>query len=128
MYCKQCTQPNLTRPSLDVFRPLGLLSRVCPVPRTNPSTKPPEPTLQPNPPNQPFNQTPSNQTQTRTKPNQMKGLVRGTGQALLRSPRGRNASKDGLVKLGWVHCLQYTLNCFQFNVCGLCRCEPSNQM
>ena len=55
---------------------------------------------------------------------QMKGW--GTGQALLRSPRGRNASRDGLVKLGWVHCLQYTLNCFQDNVCGLCRCEPSN--
>ena len=31
---------------------------------------------------------------------QMKGLVWGTGQALLRSPRGRNASRDGLVKLG----------------------------
>ena len=57
---------------------------------------------------------------------QMKGLVWGTGQALLRSPRGRNASRDGLVKLGWIHCLQYTLNCFQYNVCGLCRCEPSN--
>ena len=57
---------------------------------------------------------------------QMKGLVWGTGQALLRSPRGRNASRDGLVKLGWVHCLQYTVNCFQYNVCGLCRCEPSN--
>ena len=56
---------------------------------------------------------------------QMKGLVWGTGQALLRSPRGRNASRDGLVKLGWVHCLQY-VNCFQYNVCGLCRCEPSN--
>ena len=55
---------------------------------------------------------------------QMKGLVWGTGQALLRSPRGRNASRDGLVKLGWVHCLQYTLNCFQDNVCGICRCEP----
>ena len=41
------------------------------------------------------------------------------------NPRGRNASRDGLVKLGWVHCLQYTLNCFQDNVCGLCRCEPS---
>ena len=54
----------------------------------------------------------------------MKGLVWGTGQ--LRSPRGRNASRDGLVKLGWVPCLQYTLNCFQDNVCGLCRCEPSN--
>ena len=52
--------------------------------------------------------------------------TRGTGQALLRNPRGRNASRDGLVKLGWVHCLQYTLNCFQDNVCGLCRCEPSN--
>ena len=51
---------------------------------------------------------------------QMKGLVWGKGQALLRSPRGRNASRDGLVKLGWVHC-------FQYNVCGLCRCEPSNQ-
>ena len=49
------------------------------------------------------------------------------GQALLRSPRGQNASRDGLVKLGWVHCLQYTLNCFQYNVCGLGRCEPSNQ-
>ena len=57
---------------------------------------------------------------------QMKGLVWGMGQALLRSPRGRNASRDGLVKLGWVHCLQYTLNRFQDNVCGLCRCEPSN--
>ena len=32
---------------------------------------------------------------------QMKDLVWGTGQALLRSPRGRNASRDGLVKLGW---------------------------
>ena len=51
----------------------------------------------------------------------------GTGHALLRSPGGRNASRDGLVKLGWVHCLQYTPNCFQYNVCGLCRCEPSNQ-
>ena len=56
------------------------------------------------------------------------GFGLGTGQALLRSPRGRNASRDGLVKLGWVHCLQYTLNCFQYNVCGLCRCEPSNQL
>ena len=54
---------------------------------------------------------------------QMKGL--GMGQAPLRSPRGRNASRDGLVKSGWVHCLQY-VNCFQYNVCGLCRCEPSN--
>ena len=45
---------------------------------------------------------------------QMKGLVWGTGQGLLRSPKGRNASRDGLVKLGWVHCLQYTLNCFQY--------------
>ena len=34
---------------------------------------------------------------------QMKGLVWRTGQALLRSPRGRNASRDGLVKLCWVH-------------------------
>ena len=58
---------------------------------------------------------------------QMKGLVWGTRQALLRSPRGQNASRDGLVKLGWVHCLQYTLHRFQYNVCGLCRCEPSNQ-
>ena len=58
----------------------------------------------------------------------MKGLVWGTGQALLRSPRGRNAFRDGLVKLGLVHCLQYTLNCFQDNVCGSCRCEPSNQI
>ena len=55
------------------------------------------------------------------------GFGWGTGQALLRSLRGRNASRDGLVKLGWVHCLPYTLNCFQDNVCGLCRCEPSNQ-
>ena len=23
VYCKQCTQPNLTRPSLDALRPLG---------------------------------------------------------------------------------------------------------
>ena len=38
---------------------------------------------------------------------QMKGLVWRTGQALLRGPRGQNASRDGLVKLGWVHCLQY---------------------
>ena len=38
---------------------------------------------------------------------QMKGLVWGMGQTLLRSPTGRNASRDGLVKLGWVHCLQY---------------------
>ena len=45
---------------------------------------------------------------------------------LLSSRDGRNASRDDLVKLGWVHCLQYTLNCFQYNVCGLCRCEPSN--
>ena len=57
---------------------------------------------------------------------QMKGLIWGTGQALLRSPRERNASRDGLVKLGRVHCLQCTLNCFQYIVCGLCRCEPSN--
>ena len=57
---------------------------------------------------------------------QMKGLVWRTGRALLRSPRERYASRDGLVKLGWVHCLQYTLNCFQYNACGLCRCEPSN--
>ena len=42
---------------------------------------------------------------------QMKGLVWGMGQALLRSPRGRNVFRDGLVKLGWVHCLQCTLNC-----------------
>ena len=49
-----------------------------------------------------------------------------TGQALLRSPKKRNASRDGLVKLGWVHCLQYTVNCFQYNVCDLCRCESSN--
>ena len=54
------------------------------------------------------------------------GFGLGTGQALLKSPRRRNASRDGLVKLGWVHCLQYTVNCFQYNVCGLCRCEPSN--
>ena len=59
---------------------------------------------------------------------QIKGLVWGTGQALLRSPRRRNASRDGLIKLDWVHCLQYTLNCFQDNVCGLCRCEPSNHI
>ena len=58
---------------------------------------------------------------------QIKGLVWGTGQALLRSPRGRNASRDGLVKLGWIHCLQY-VNFFQYNVCGLCRCEPSNHL
>ena len=59
---------------------------------------------------------------------QMKGLVWGMGQALLRSPRGRNASRDGLIQLGWVHCLQYTLNCFQYNVCGLCRCAPSKNL
>ena len=57
---------------------------------------------------------------------QMKGLVWGTRQALLRSRRGRNVSWDGLLKFGWVHCLQYTVNCFQYNVCGLCWCEPSN--
>ena len=28
--------------------------------------------------------------------------------------------------LGWVHCLQDTVNCFQYNVCDLCRCESSN--
>ena len=56
---------------------------------------------------------------------QMKGLVWETGQALLSSPRGRNASRDGLVKLTRVHCLQY-VNCFHYNVCGSCRCEPSN--
>ena len=56
----------------------------------------------------------------------LKGLVWGTGQAMLRSPIGQNASRDGLVNLGWVHCLQYTLNCFQYNVCDLCRCEPFN--
>ena len=132
MYCKQCTQPNLTRPSLDAFHPLGLLSRACPVPQTKP-----------------FICNNINSFSPYAKANvhrmfavrrmfafaygenefmllQMKGLVWGTGQALLRSPRGRNASRDGLVKLGWVHCLQYTLNCFQYNVCGLCRCEPSN--
>ena len=30
---------------------------------------------------------------------QMKGFGLGTGQALLRIPKGRNASRDGLVKL-----------------------------
>ena len=35
--------------------------------------------------------------------------------------KGRNVSRDGLVKLGWVHCLQYTVNCFQYNVCDLCQ-------
>ena len=54
-------------------------------------------------------------------------LVWGTGQALLRNPKGRNASRDGLIKLGWVHCLHYTVNCFQYNVCDLCRCESSNR-
>ena len=49
----------------------------------------------------------------------------GTGPAE-ESTRGPNASRIGLVKLGWVHCLQHTLNCFQYNVCGLRRCEPSN--
>ena len=34
VYCKQGTQPNLTRPTLDAFRPFGLLSRACPVPQT----------------------------------------------------------------------------------------------
>ena len=29
------------------------------------------------------------------------------------------------VKLDGVHFLQYTVNCFQYNVCGLCRCESS---
>ena len=43
---------------------------------------------------------------------QMKGLVWRTGQALLRSPRGRNASRDGLIKLSGVHCLQYTVIVF----------------
>ena len=57
---------------------------------------------------------------------QMKGLVWGTGQALLKSPEERNASRNGLVKLGWVHCLQYTLKYFLYNVCDLCRCESSN--
>ena len=49
---------------------------------------------------------------------QIKGLVWGTRQALLRSPRGQNATRDGLSKLGWVHCLQY-VNCIQYNVGGL---------
>ena len=55
-----------------------------------------------------------------------KGFSLGAGQAMLRSPRRRNASRDGLVKLGWVHCLQY-VNCFQYNVCDLCRCKRSNR-
>ena len=146
MYCKQCTQPDLTRPSLDAFRPLGLLSRACPVPQTKPFIC-----------NNINSFSPYAKAKARVSPLgslsamnmlaslvrrmfafaygenefmllQMKGLVWGTGQALLRSPRGRNASRDGLVKSGWVHCLQYTLNCFQYNVCGLCRCEPSNQL
>ena len=57
---------------------------------------------------------------------QMKGSIWGTGQALLGSPTEQNAFRDSLVQLGWVHCLQYTLNCFQYIVCSLCRCEPSN--
>ena len=57
---------------------------------------------------------------------QMNGFGLGTGHALLRSSKGRNTSRDGLVKLGWVHCLQYTVTCFQYDVCGLCRCESSN--
>ena len=36
MYCKQYTQPNLTRPSLDTFCPLGLFSRACPIPQIKP--------------------------------------------------------------------------------------------
>ena len=40
-------------------------------------------------------------------------------QALLMSPKGRNASRDGLVKLFWLSCLQYAKNCFQYNVCDL---------
>ena len=40
---------------------------------------------------------------------------------------GRNASRDGLVKLGWVHCLQYTVKCFEYDICNLCRCESSKQ-
>ena len=59
---------------------------------------------------------------------QMKDLVWGTGQALLRNPRRRNASRNGLVKLGWVYSLQYSVNCFQYNVCGLCRCESSKHL
>ena len=35
-------------------------------------------------------------------------------------------SRVGLVKLSWVYYLQYTANCFQCNVCDLCRCESSN--
>ena len=54
-------------------------------------------------------------------------MVWGTGQALLRSPKGRNASRDGFVKLGLVRCLQYTVNCFQYNVWDLCGCESSNR-
>ena len=30
----------------------------------------------------------------------------------MRSPKGRYVSRDGLVKLSWVHCLQCTVNCF----------------
>ena len=58
---------------------------------------------------------------------QIRVLVWGMGQALLRSPKGRNAPRNGIVKLGWVHCLQYTVNCFQYNVCDLGRYESSNQ-
>ena len=31
-------------------------------------------------------------------------------------------------QIGLGNCLQHTVNCFQYNVCGLCRCEPSNQI
>ena len=33
---------------------------------------------------------------------QKRVLVSGTGQALLKSPNGQNASRDGRVKLNWV--------------------------
>ena len=44
------------------------------------------------------------------------------GRVLLGSPGG-----TGMVSLNWVvYIVCNTLHCFQYNVSGLCRCEPSN--
>ena len=75
---------NLTRLSLDAFRPFGLISRACPV-----ITK---------------NQNPIFAIIGRYYifhiiANMGFWFLVMTGQALLMSPKGQNASRDGLVKL-----------------------------
>ena len=54
------------------------------------------------------------------------GFGDGTGPAeeSKRTKRVRGWSRQ--IKLGGVHCLQYTVNCFQYNIFDLCRCESSN--